>query len=464
MHTIAKSGLFDADWYRNANTDVARIGADPLLHYVYQGSLEGRNPHPLFDSAWYLDQNQDVSRKGVEPFSHYLRRGDLEGRRPHYSEIGWKHGRKPNALFDPNWYINQYSDVRETNMEPLSHFVQWGSQAGRWPTSLFDPEHYASKYPEIAEAGWEPFAHYLWHGREEGREPIATWAQYRRQQRASALGLLQAFRRPRLVVVGIVTFNNPGAELNRCIRSILSAAKSAALIDSVQIWRIDNGESLQNDFPEVVHVFPGKGNVGFGAAHNALMAEAFEEEADYYLALNPDGALESESLSALLRTSQAPGGPHLVEAIQFPEEHPKTYDELSFAAPWASGACLLIPAKIYAEIGGFDERFFMYCEDVDYSWRTRSAGFGIKTCPRALFFHDVTNRPFHLETHALFLRSGLALAQKWRSPSFERIMRNHMEHWKISPPEAADAAGPVAAGNETVTDFDHLFHFAPARW
>ena len=57
--------------------------------------------------------------------------------------------------------------------------------------------------------------------------------------------------------------------------------------------------------------------------------------------------------------------PCLLEARQFPEEHPKEYDPRTFDTPWVSGACLMIPVQIYERIGGFDDRFFMYMEDAD---------------------------------------------------------------------------------------------------
>lgn len=41
---------------------------------------------------------------------------------------------------------------------------------------------------------------------------------------------------------------------------------------------------------------------------------------------------------------------------------------------WVSGAYMLMPAALAKEIGGFDERFFLYCEDLDLCWKVRDAG------------------------------------------------------------------------------------------
>ena len=51
MSLIRSSGLFDEKWYLNHNSDVARAGADPLLHFLRHGGLERRDPSPHFSSG-----------------------------------------------------------------------------------------------------------------------------------------------------------------------------------------------------------------------------------------------------------------------------------------------------------------------------------------------------------------------------------------------------------------------------
>ena len=78
---IRRSGLFFDAWYLERYPDVARLGIDPLLHYLRHGWAEGRNPSPTFRTAAYLRENPDVRASGVNPLLHYVLHGRKEMRR-----------------------------------------------------------------------------------------------------------------------------------------------------------------------------------------------------------------------------------------------------------------------------------------------------------------------------------------------------------------------------------------------
>jgi hypothetical protein len=85
---------------------------------------------------------------------------------------GVREGRRPNSVFDSEWYLRTYPDVGAAGLDPFIHFCQHGLREGRLPGPDFDPDWYkASSYPDVEASGLHPLVHYLAFGRREGRAP-----------------------------------------------------------------------------------------------------------------------------------------------------------------------------------------------------------------------------------------------------------------------------------------------------
>jgi hypothetical protein len=54
---------------------------------------------------------------------------------------------------------------------------------------------------------------------------------------------------------------------------------------------------------------------------------------------------------------------------------------------FGTGAAMFVPRDLYRRVGGFDERFFMFYEDVDLGWRLTLLGFDVRYVPESLAFH-----------------------------------------------------------------------------
>lgn len=161
--TIAGAGIFDKEWYLQANGDVAAQGFDPLLHYIFYGAREGRDPHPLFDTDWYLNMNADVAESGLNPLAHYIAHGAHEGR-------------DPGPHFDTKWYLKKNADISEVGLNPLAHYIWHGAYEGRDPNPSFDSDWYLDNNPDVAARGENPLVHYVLYGIHEGRTPRGSKA------------------------------------------------------------------------------------------------------------------------------------------------------------------------------------------------------------------------------------------------------------------------------------------------
>ena len=71
--------LFDVGYYLRNNPDVRESGDDPLMHYIYYGFKEGRNPNTHFDGFLYLESNTDVKETNLNPLIHYSLYGMKKG-------------------------------------------------------------------------------------------------------------------------------------------------------------------------------------------------------------------------------------------------------------------------------------------------------------------------------------------------------------------------------------------------
>jgi hypothetical protein len=173
-------------------------------------------------------------------------------------------------------------------------------------------------------------------------------------------------------------------------------------------------------------------NPGHGGAHNRLYREA--GDADLILVLNPDTCPSPNLLLELLAAMTDSVG--IVEARQLPLEHQKAYDTVTGDTSWASGACSLVRREVFEATGGYDdESFFLYCDDVDLSWRARLAGYRVIYQPSATCFHDkrlsaeAREQPSDTEVFHSGL-AGLLLATKYSRPD---LVESQLHHFANSP-------------------------------
>ena len=236
----------------------------------------------------------------------------------------------------------------------------------------------------------------------------------------------------------------------------LDSLENQSIYESLEVVVVDNGSSdgatdtLRRRFPSVKLVRLEE-TVGFGKANNI---GAGQSHAPILLFLNPDTRLREDSLSPILaRFEDYPrcgvaGGLVLDErgepersAGSFPtlfsmglgrflryvpparpilgrfsNQHWTGYDR-PHQVNWVTGACLWIRREVYNRVGGFDEGFFMYCEDVDLCYRVSQLGFQCWFFPEGPIVHYGGKSPVPRPRKKMLFESLRYFAEKhYKSP------------------------------------------------
>jgi GT2 family glycosyltransferase len=259
------------------------------------------------------------------------------------------------------------------------------------------------------------------------------------------------------VSVVIVTHNS-GHEIGECLQSVL--AQTAVPIEIVVV---DNNSTdstvavVHTSFP-AVRVVELHENAGFARANNAGAAAT---RGSFLLLLNPDTVVSERALERLVgalerRPDAAIAGPRLIDADGAPElsfgpaigpwgeltqktllsmynrrvqvavRHVERVTMIAGPRDWVSGACLLIRRADWNNVGGLDERFFMYTEDVDLCASVRERGRLVWFEPSAEVRHlrgrSASRNP---ETARLRRLSHLAYYDK-RLPRWSGLLRAYL--------------------------------------
>lgn len=214
---------------------------------------------------------------------------------------------------------------------------------------------------------------------------------------------------PRTTVAVIIVNWNSEGHLDRCLRALANQT-----VHPTKIIVLDNGSKIfrlpywRRQYPEVLF-YCLETNVGFAAASNK--GAAFAKDCDWIAFLNPDAFPESNWIETLLKAAVSHTEFNFFASYMLSATSPEVIDGTgdfyhSSGAAWrrahqhrmsdcffkneevfgACAAAALVSRQAFEKVGGFDESFFCYFEDVDLSFRLRLSG------GRCLFIPDAKVR------------------------------------------------------------------------
>ena len=262
--------------------------------------------------------------------------------------------------------------------------------------------------------------------------------------------------------VSVISYRTP-VLLKQCLEA-LEAERTSVDLD---VTVVDNAsgdgsaDMVADQFPWA-RIIRNRRNVGFGAAHNQALRRATGR---YWLVLNSDAAPRPGALRVLVDFLQANprvavAGPGLrypdgtvqpsrrrfptvatlfVESTQIQRYIPRNpvlqryyladrSDDEPQDVDWLVGACLCARAAAAAEVGLFDESFFMYSEELDWCRRFRAAGWRVAYVPSAEVVHleGGSSRLDLVARDRMFQASKLRYTAKWHGRWVAHALRAYL--------------------------------------
>ena len=205
-----------------------------------------------------------------------------------------------------------------------------------------------------------------------------------------------------IIIINFNTYELTSA----CLESIFKYCGDS----KYEIILIDNNSALkeidilERRFASRVKIIRNKRNLGFARANNqgAKLAQG-----DYLFFLNSDTTINQsilESFQFKFEQDKKIGiiAPKLI--LKNGAEQPYAFGlhKLTSKISWVSGAALVIRREVFLQIGGWEERFFMYFEDVDLCLQVLKNGYKVERLDSVTVTHLVGGSPVHFWRRKLF--------------------------------------------------------------
>jgi len=191
----------------------------------------------------------------------------------------------------------------------------------------------------------------------------------------------------------------------------------------IRVYIVDNASSdesfnyLKKNYPEAKVIARPDGN--YAAANNAGIKAAIEDGCEYFVIANMDTKFDPDWLVELAKAIESDPEIGIAQSkiLLYPQTeeewknpkintlgnlihfmgyggnsfygHPDSEHKIEgcLEISYASGCALIMKKEVFEKIGGYNEEYFMYHDDVEISWKTRLAGYKIVLAPKSVVYH-----------------------------------------------------------------------------
>lgn len=266
-------------------------------------------------------------------------------------------------------------------------------------------------------------------------------------------------------VVVLIINNNRNDDTIECLASV---AKSTYLNCRVIVLDIapsgQIGLSLEAHPPNV-QVMSLEENRGYTGNNNLGFRLALEHKADFVFLLNNDAIIAPDCIEHLVKSILADSTVGMTGPLIYHYDEPNTMQtaggvldgfwaakhlgrneidtgQFSMARPvdWLSGCALMVRRDVLERLGGFDERFFMYWEEVDWCLRAHQQGWTLLHVPQAKVWHKGAQRHYQPEPRVTYysVRNQFLFLREHQAPLPVRLYRwaetiRTLVSWTVRP-------------------------------
>lgn len=372
-----------------------------------------------------------------------------------------------SGLFDREWYLNEYLDVKALGMNPVEHYLRFGLLLKRNPSTKFNLSGYLYNNPDVVKYNGHPIIHYIKHGIKEKRsferkridlqaaQDYYWWAESESEKKvlpfklkSSRSGLIANLPKKENVKTAIlIPIYNAPEDVENCLNSLVTHNSNNCRVIAINDCSPDKkvaevlAKFSSHDF---IEIYQNEQNLGFTKTINkgielAGTADVVFLNSDtivtpYWLEKLRIAAYSSENIATVTPLSNNAGAfsvPVIGEENFIPkwsnlDDHALMIAQISkriyLEVPTGNGFCLYVRRSCIDKIGKLDEIAFPkgYGEENDFCMRAIKHGFK-NIIDNATYIYHVRSASFG-ETKTPLMKAGRDAINE-RYPDYSKLVK-----------------------------------------
>ncbi|MBP2046660.1 glycosyltransferase family protein [Methanobacterium aggregans] len=352
FNAIKNNHLIDIGYYLKNNKDIRVSGVDPILHYIYHGYQEGRNPNPQFNSKYYTEKYSDVKKSKLNPLIHYSLYGKKEGRQRNIMDTSIE----PLIMISESEANAKYEEILKENI------------------SLLDLHHFDENAPLVSiiilnRNGLNHLKRLFKYFKEDIQYPNYEIIVVDNLSSDKSLSFLEELKNSLPLTI---IKNSENKSFSRANNEAVQVAKGEYIL--LLNNDIEPTYGWLNQMMQTALNHDKVGTVGAKLVYPNCSESIFNKNNSFKI---QHTGIVFQNLNTFFRPINRGKGYEVFNSTFKSEK----------CVAGNTAATLLVKKDLYLKVGGLDERYYYGYEDVDFCLKLLKRGYKNIYCPKALLFH-----------------------------------------------------------------------------